>query len=54
MFHVLCVFLLMQHNTKCDCSKTNGLYKNEVNVVVVVVVFFSIKYFYSDILLKNT
>ena len=34
------------HNNKCDCSKTNGL--NEVYV------FFSIKYRYSDILLKNT
>ena len=34
-----------QNNNKCDCSKTNDL--NEVYV-------FSIKYRYSDILLKKT
>ena len=33
-----------KHNYKCDCSKTKGL--NEVYV-------FSIKYSYSDILLKK-
>ena len=34
------------HNNTYDCNKTNGL--NEVDVVV-----FSIKYRYSDILLKK-
>ena len=36
-----------QHNNKCDCSKTNS-YKRSLNYD------FSIKYCYSDILLKNT
>ena len=37
-----------QHNNKCDCRKTNG-YRPKWSLC-----FFSIKYCYSDILLKNT
>ena len=40
--------LCLKHNNKCDCNKTNG-----VNELYVVVVFFPIKYRYSDILLKK-